>query len=130
MSTPIANQTMSGAIPEHYVLIDTAIGAIAIAWNERGLTRVRLPESDRNATERRIRAHSARPLVGTPPPWVGALVRDLQHYALGGRVDFASVSVDLDAVDAFCPSVYDAARGIGWGETTTYGELARRIGRP
>jgi len=34
----------------HYRLFDTAIGACGIAWSERGLTRLALPEADRGAT--------------------------------------------------------------------------------
>ena len=31
---------------QHYCLFDTAIGPCGIAWGERGVTRVQLPESD------------------------------------------------------------------------------------
>ena len=37
--------------------------------------------------------------------------------------------VDLDGVDDFRLAIYAAARKLGFGETTTYGELAKRAGR-
>jgi methylated-DNA-[protein]-cysteine S-methyltransferase len=43
-------------------------------------------------------------------------------------VDFSAVPVDLTGVDAFRLAIYDAARRLGFGETTTYGELAKRAG--
>src|SRR5262249_55966531 len=45
-------------------------------------------------------------------------------------VDFASVAVDLRGVGGFRRKVYEAARSIGWGQTASYGELARRMGAP
>ncbi|TIX30475.1 MAG: methylated-DNA--[protein]-cysteine S-methyltransferase, partial [Mesorhizobium sp.] len=52
----------------------------------------------------------------------------IQAYAAGADVDFSDVPVDLDGVDDFRLAIYDAARKLGFGETTTYGELARRAG--
>ena len=36
--------------------------------------------------------------------------------------------VDLAGVDDFRLAIYEAARKLGFGETTTYGELAKRAG--
>ncbi|HEY6631178.1 MAG TPA: MGMT family protein, partial [Rhizobiaceae bacterium] len=36
--------------------------------------------------------------------------------------------VDLGGVDDFRLAIYEAARKLGFGETTTYGELAKRAG--
>lgn len=112
----------------HYVVFDTAIGPIGLAWSDRGVTRLRLPESDRGATERRMRAR-ARPWTGAPPPAIAHLIADIQSLATGSAVDLSSVPLDLSAVtDPFFCKIYDALRTVGWGETVTYGELARRIG--
>ena len=45
-------------------------------------------------------------------------------------VDFTGVPVDLDGIDDFRLAIYDAARKLGYGQTTTYGELAKRAGQP
>jgi methylated-DNA-[protein]-cysteine S-methyltransferase len=48
----------------------------------------------------------------------------------GERIDFSAVALDLAGVAPFYAEIYDAARRVGWGETATYGELARRVGAP
>lgn len=121
---PVDRSRLSGV--DHYILFDTAIGRCGLAWNERGLRRILLPASEARKTERRL-AVSARPCADAPPPWVAKLIADLQSYFTGKAVDFGSVVLDL-TVEPFCRKVYEAAREVGWGQTTTYGELARRAG--
>ena len=113
---------------QHYCLFDTAIGTFAVAWSERGLTRLQLPESDRDAAEQRIRR-----LVGgrgrgpeTPPPAISQLFKNLQRYLAGNKTEFLSVIIDLRMTSPFHRRVYEAARSVGWGETATYGEIARK----
>ena len=38
--------------------------------------------------------------------------------------------LDLTGVGDFHRRIYDLTRDVGWGETITYGELARRVGAP
>jgi len=115
-----------------YCLFDTGAGACGIAWSERGLTRLQLPEADRNATERRLRGHdgaeSAR--AEEVPAWVVELVAQLQRYFAGERVDFSGAAVDLSRVKDFHRRIYELTRAIGWGETASYGDLARLAGAP
>ena len=113
-----------------YCLFDTALGTVGVAWSERGLTRLQLPESTRAATERRLRGRSADASAGEPPPRVGQAMRAVERYLAGKRVDFSKVDLDLAGVGDFHRQIYEAARGVGWGETVTYGELARRVGSP
>src|SRR5258708_29834383 len=111
----------------HYCLFDTAIGPCGVAWSERGLTRLQLPESDRSATERRLRRSAASESQAVPPE-INRLIADIQSYMAGHRVDFASVAIDLTGVEPFQQKVYAAARAIPWGQTSSYGELARKTG--
>src|SRR5262245_3491711 len=112
----------------HHCLFDTAIGPCGIAWSERGLTAVHLPEADRARTEQRLVAKSASVGAAEPPPRVATLIADIQRYLAGERVDFSAVAVDLAGIDPFRRKLYEAMRAIGFGSTTTYGELARTIG--
>ncbi len=116
------------AAGEHYHLFDTAIGVCGVAWNGCGLTRLRLPEKDRRATEQRFRVRSAT--AGDPPAAVAQTIELVRHYLNGERINFSQVAVDLAQVDALNRPIYHALRAVGWGETTTYGELARRAGSP
>jgi methylated-DNA-[protein]-cysteine S-methyltransferase len=113
----------------HYCLFDTAIGPCGVAWNERGLTRLQLPESDRSATEKRLSTCAAR-VSQAAPAEIDQLIANIQCYMTGHRVDFASVAVDLTDVEPFENLVYAAARAVPWGQTVTYGELARQTGSP
>jgi methylated-DNA-[protein]-cysteine S-methyltransferase len=113
----------------HYCLFDTAIGACGIAWSERGLTRLQLPESDRSATEKRLRAIAAR-TGQTTPAEINQLIANIQGYMTGRSVDFAAVAIDLTDVGPFPRKVYEAVRSIPWGQTVSYGEVACRTGSP
>jgi len=111
-----------------HCVFDTTIGPCGIAWSARGLVAVQLPERDRAATERRLIARSRSAGVAAPPPRIAALIGDITRYLAGEPVDFSTVAVDLSGIDPFRRKLYDAMRALGWGNTTTYGALARAIG--
>jgi methylated-DNA-[protein]-cysteine S-methyltransferase len=113
----------------HYCVFDTAIGPCGVAWSEHGLRRLQLPESDRAATERRLSA-SAASATGAAPAEIDQLIADIRDYMTGHSVDFAAVAIDLTDVEPFEAKVYAAARAVAWGQTVSYGELARRTGSP
>lgn len=55
--------------------------------------------------------------------------RDIRAYFKGRDVAF-DVKIDATDVSDFRRRVIRACRGIRYGRTTTYGELARRVGQP
>jgi methylated-DNA-[protein]-cysteine S-methyltransferase len=111
-----------------HCLFDTAIGCCGVAWNARGLCGVQLPEADRVKTGQRLAAKTRSAGEADPPPSVQSLVADIKRYLAGEPVDFSPVAVDLDGVDPFRRKLYETMRGIPFGGTTTYGELARQVG--
>src|SRR6266568_1344121 len=116
-------------IQAHYRLFDTAIGPCGVAWSERGLTRLQLPEAGPSATEKRLRKHAASASRDAPAE-IEQTIAKLQRYLTGGRLDFSSVAVDLTGIGPFQRRVYEAARSVRWGQTASYGELARQAGSP
>jgi len=114
--------------PIHYCVFATAIGPCGVAWNARGLTRLQLPETDEAATAKRIAARSGGRRSNDPPALIVRIIDEVRCYALGKNVDFSFVDLDLTDIDDVCRSVYGAARTLRWGETATYGEIARRAG--
>jgi methylated-DNA-[protein]-cysteine S-methyltransferase len=114
-------------IRQYYCVFDTPIGACGIAWSEHGITRFRLPEATRAATERRM-ARGAQ--EAEPPPRIANVIAEVLRYCAGTKIDFTSVALDMPDVVAFHRQVYEAARAVGWGETASYGDLAREIGAP
>ncbi|WFP78735.1 methylated-DNA--[protein]-cysteine S-methyltransferase [Mesorhizobium sp. WSM4906] len=111
-----------------HAVLETVIGFMGIAWSEKGLIRLCLPERSREAVERRLFRNAGVSRATEQPKWVVELIASIKAYAAGQDVDFSGVPVDLDSVDDFRLAIYDAARKLGFGETTTYGELAKRAG--
>jgi methylated-DNA-[protein]-cysteine S-methyltransferase len=111
-----------------HCLFDTALGDCGLAWSGRGLCAVQLPDKARPLTERRLVAKSGSAGTAAPPAWIAMLIADVRNYLAGGRVDFSAVAVDLGGLQPFRQRLYLALREIGFGATTTYGELARRLG--
>lgn len=105
-----------------FALIDTAIGTMGLGWTETGVARFSLPASDPESTRRRM-SRGAEP--GDPDP---ALAERIVAYGEGDRVEFDDVPLDLGAEPDFHRQVYDDILKLKWGETTTYGDIARRLG--
>lgn len=116
--------------PVSWCLFDTAIGACGVAWSLRGLIRLQLPEADRQATEKRLRARTLSPSAAEPSPATARAIAEIQRYLTGDKVDFLSVALDLAGVSSLYRRVYEAARSVGWGHVSSYGELARLAGCP
>jgi len=112
---------------QHYAVFETASGFCGIAWNEVGITRFRLPERSAEAAERRLR-RLPDAVVALPPPEVAALIAAVTRYFAGERVDFSAVALDLGRQEAFFRQVYEKVRRVGWGQTTTYGAIAKELG--
>jgi len=112
----------------HHHVFDTLIGPCGVAWSERGLVAVQLPEKDLAVTERRLIAKSRSAGAAALPPAVTPVIADITRYLAGERVDFSAFPVDLGGMDDFRRSLYEALRAVGFGATTTYGALAEQLG--
>src|SRR5688500_7973802 len=108
-------------------LFDTAIGRCGIAWGARGVTAVQLPERDDAATRGRLPGSFPE---SDPPPEVRDAIEEIRALLRGERRDLAGIVLDLDGVPEFHRRVYAVARTIPPGSTTTYGDVARRLGMP
>ena len=113
---------------QHYSIFKTAAGFCGIGWNEIGITRFHLPERDPDKTERSMQRRAPDATPGTPPPAVAATVEAAKRYFAGEQVDFSAVKLDLSGVDALFGSIYAATRELGYGQTSTYGTLAKQLG--
>jgi len=113
---------------EHYQLFQTAAGIAAIGWNGAGVTAFRLPAPTAAETERALLRRLPGAICAEPSAEMAAIIDAAIRYFAGERVDFFEVSVDLGAQSPFFTRVYDRVRHLGWGETTTYGAIARDLG--
>jgi methylated-DNA-[protein]-cysteine S-methyltransferase len=113
-----------------FTLFETAIGSCAIAWGERGIVAVGLPERDANATRARVKRRFAGAPEGAPPPDVQRAIDGIVALLRGEASDLTGIVLDMEGVPAFERRVYDAARTVPPGATMSYGEIAREIGEP
>ena len=103
------------------------LGSIGIVATSRGLAHVLLTQ--RTAAQTRKLLQSRFDSAEHDPDLLPDFQKELQNYFAGNRVRFR-VKIDLSRLTDFQRKVLDACRRIGYGQTTTYGELARQIGRP
>lgn len=103
-----------------YRIIESPIGPLLLAGGDRGLYTLRFAEE----------GTAAAPDAG----WIRddalleAVVLQLKEYFRGERRSF-DVALDPRGTE-FQRAVWDALAEIPYGETTTYGAIATRIGRP
>ncbi len=109
------------------VLDETPVGPLLLGVSDHGLCRVRfdpLPEQDLEWLARRF-----GPRVLRSPRAVDRVRRELDEYFAGRRRAF-DLELDLRAVPEFQRRVLAELRRVGYGQTTTYGALAARVGSP
>jgi methylated-DNA-[protein]-cysteine S-methyltransferase len=112
-----------------FSLFDTPLGRCGVAWTDRGVGSVLLPDADaalRSRLSRRFPdAHET-----APPPDVKQAIEAMTDLLSGKPVDLSFVPLDMNGVPEFNQRVYAAARLIRPGATVTYGDIARQLGVP
>jgi methylated-DNA-[protein]-cysteine S-methyltransferase len=117
-----------GEAAQHYFIFETASGFCGIAWNNVGITRFQLPAHSAAATERNLRRRLRNGRPGAQTPEIAEAVAATKRYFLGEATDFSRFALDLEDQDPFFKDIYAATRKLGWGQTTTYGALAKQLG--
>jgi methylated-DNA-[protein]-cysteine S-methyltransferase len=107
-------------------VFDTALGWFGIGWTEDGIARLQLPGLDATELHERINRDGALP--GEPTRDIEVVINLIEDYADGNVVEFRDVRLDLQGVPEFHRRAYELLLEYGWGQTTTYGELARALG--
>jgi methylated-DNA-[protein]-cysteine S-methyltransferase len=113
-----------------FAVFETAIGWCGIAWGERGIVGVQLPEPQAQGTRARVQRRHPGLKELTPPPAVQHAIDDIVRLFQGESTDLTAVPLDMAPVEPFNQRVYEVARTIPPGQTLTYGEIAARIGEP
>jgi len=111
-----------------YHLFETDHGFAAIAWNERGISNFRLPAQTAEETRRSLLRRAPDAIESDPPAPVAAVIEYAKRYFSGEAIDFSQVEIDLGDQDPLFARIYALVRGLGWGETTTYGAIAKALG--
>jgi methylated-DNA-[protein]-cysteine S-methyltransferase len=105
-------------------VFETAWGWVVLGWRNGRLFRLRLPAGEEVALEEAGR-------LGVPVQrGVGSdLARSLVWYFEGRRVDLTAL-LEYPPATALRRRIWDLTMAVRYGTVTTYGELARRAGRP
>lgn len=113
-------------VPYHCVF-ETVSGFAAIGWRASSISSFRLPSRTAAAAEGSLfrRVPASRP--AGPPEFVRAVIDGAQRYFDGERVDFSSVEIDLGEQEPLFERIYAFVRALGYGETITYGGVAKAL---
>ena len=111
-----------------FTLFDTAVGACALVWGERGIVGSALPEASAAATRARVRRRFEAAAETAPPTDLRLVTERIQALLRGRADDLADIPLDLRGLPAFSLRVYTLARGIPPGQTRSYGEIATALG--
>jgi methylated-DNA-[protein]-cysteine S-methyltransferase len=107
---------------------DSPVGELFLAVTSRGVLHVGFADEPReDALVTLAREVSPRILEAAAP--TDEIRRELDQYFAGDRTRF-EVNVDRRLVHGIAREVLAATRRIPFGGTTTYGDLAAKIGRP
>jgi O-6-methylguanine DNA methyltransferase len=109
--------------PIQFADVPTPIGTFRVVWDAGGVQVIDLLERGSEQTGTPSGARLVKPpfLPGSPP-------KQLQEYFKGERKRFELVVEPLGGSE-FDRSVWSALQKVPAGETITYGELAKRVGR-
>lgn len=102
--------------------VKSPVGKLKIVASDEGLRAILWPDDD----PARVRFETAPRLSSTP--LIASVTEQLDDYFAGRRTRF-EVELDLRGTD-FQLAVWRELVRIGYGRTTTYGDLAKRVGRP
>src|SRR5947209_10833407 len=111
-----------------FTLFDTAIGRCGVAWSDRGLVGVQLPEAGEMATRERMLQRFPTAAETPPPPKVRDAIDAIVALLQGEPSDLSAIALDMEGVAPFHRRVYEVARMIPPGKTLAYGEVAARLG--
>lgn len=104
----------------YYCYLDTPIGELLLAGDDEALSLIGFPKGSMRREPEPDWIFNEQPLANA--------CQQLQEYFAGERREF-DLPLQLDGTE-FQVSVLEALQEIPYGETASYGEIAKRIGRP
>ena len=113
-----------------FTLFETAIGRCGVAWSDRGLVGVQLPEAGEAETRARMLQRFPAAAEIAPPHKVQRAIDDIVTLLCGEPSDLSATELDMEDVAPFHRRVYEVARAIPPGKTLAYGDVAARAGAP
>jgi AraC family transcriptional regulator of adaptative response/methylated-DNA-[protein]-cysteine methyltransferase len=125
--TPAVYRRGAAGVRIAFTTADSPLGRVLVGATERGIAAVALGDSDAGL-EAALRAEYPRADIERDDAALAAAVRVVLQ-AVAGEAPAEDLPLDLQAT-AFQHRVWRELRRIPRGQTRSYGEIARRIGRP
>jgi AraC family transcriptional regulator of adaptative response/methylated-DNA-[protein]-cysteine methyltransferase len=110
-----------------YATVDSPLGRLLVAATPKGVCAVAMGTSDAALVRELAREYPAASLTPNPRSLRAATAAIVEH--LNGRRPTVDLPLDVQAT-SFQWQVWTALAAIPYGETRTYAEVARSIGRP
>lgn len=117
----------AGLLDAAYDLTDSPIGTLLLAASDRGLCRISFFPDVESTRERLANDFGPRVLRASKP--VDRARKELDEYFEGRRTVF-DLELDLRAIPEFHVQVLRELAEVPYGQVTTYGTLAKRVGHP
>jgi AraC family transcriptional regulator, regulatory protein of adaptative response / methylated-DNA-[protein]-cysteine methyltransferase len=124
--TPARYGKQGSGVAIRYAIAKTPIGRMLLAATGKGICSVQFGESD-VALEGELRREYPRAEIARSDKALARWVRAIQGRIRGENAE--ALPLDIQAT-AFQRLVWEQLRQIPYGDTRSYGEVARRIGRP
>jgi methylated-DNA-[protein]-cysteine S-methyltransferase len=116
-----------GLLDVGFDVLDSPIGPLLVAATDHGLARIFFDAEPELHLDSLARVFGPRVLRSAPT--VAGARRQLDEYFAGSRSSFA-LDVDLRGAAPFARQVLDELARVPYGQTTTYGTLAAKVGAP
>jgi AraC family transcriptional regulator of adaptative response/methylated-DNA-[protein]-cysteine methyltransferase len=125
--TPSAFRRNGEGTAIRYTIMTTKLGKVLVASTSRGLCAVQFGESSA-ALERDLKAEFNAAQITRDDQALQPITAQIEKFLNGSRVSF-DMPLDVQGT-AFQQLVWKALRDIPYGETRSYAEVARGIGKP
>jgi methylated-DNA-[protein]-cysteine S-methyltransferase len=119
--------TTAGLLDVGFDVVESPVGPLLMAATDRGLCRISFAPDPELHLDRLARQFGPRVLRSGAA--VDAAHRQLDEYFSGSRRDF-ELDVDVRVAAPFAQRVLEELANVPFGQTTTYGTLAKRVGFP
>jgi len=113
-----------------YSSFPSSWGVCAVAWTDRGIVAVQLPEDGEQATLAALKSRVPDLVPGDAPAFARETMRRIALHLAGRPQRYDDVPVDFGGAAAFHRKIWQAARRLAPGETASYRQLAERAGSP
>ncbi len=109
-----------------HAVFNTAMGWVGVSASAKGVARIVLPKRSSEQARRLLGGDTDSTSANHPD--LDDLIGRLKSYFSDGSVDFPD-SIDLSGCTPFQRRVWRAVRQIPYGETRSYGWVARKTGK-